>query len=579
MTPIARLIWRSKYRFTSDTQQGDTDIADTWRRVATAVAAAESDNSRWEVAFHSLLSSMHFLPGGRILAGAGTGKRVTLFNCFVAGTLQDSMESILTALRESAVTMQQGGGIGCDFSALRPAGSPALVSGVTASGPVSFLQVWDSLCATLLSTHSRRGAMMATLRCDHPDIESFVAAKRQPGALSHFNLSVLVTDAFMQAVHDDTQWSLLFPAKPAIREAGGHCHVHRRIGARNLWRQIASAAHESGEPGVLFIDRINRENNLYYCEVISATNPCGEVPLPPFGACNLGSINLPQLVTKPFSPTAGINEQKLLEVVTLAVRFLDDVIDISHFPLPQQAMEARATRRIGLGITGLADMLAMLGLHYDSSTGRATAVRILRQIRDQAYQASSRLAVEKGPFPRFDPARFPESPFVRRLDSQNRAEIARHGLRNSHLLAIAPAGTISLLADNVSSGIEPIFALEATRIIRGSDLALHEFNVRDYAYAKWLGTGGKAGVPPDFLVTAEELPAQAHLAMQSCLQPCVDGAISKTINLAPQATVNEVSQLFTDAFAQGIKGCTVYRRGSIRGQVLQARNESHCCPV
>ena len=579
MTPIAELIWNAKYRFTPAPGEGDVSLDASWQRVAAAVAAAESDRQRWQETFHSLLASLQFLPGGRILAGAGTGKKVTLFNCFVAGGMQDSMDSILDALKQSAVTMQHGGGIGLDFSPLRPAGSTAQSGGTTASGPVPFLQVWDSLCATLLSTSPRRGAMMATLRCDHPDIEAYIAAKRQPGALTNFNLSVLVSDAFMQAVADNAEWPLVFPAPPPGEKPGDACAVYRVLPARNLWRQIAMAAHESGEPGVLFVDRVNRENNLYYCETISATNPCGEVPLPPFGACDLGSINLPLLVNEPFTPGAMIREDDLLEVVATAVRFLDDVIDVSGFPLPQQAEQARATRRIGLGITGLADMLAMLGMHYDSDMGRETAAHILGLIRDQAYITSTQLAQEKGPFPRFDLQRYLDAPFIRRLSNEIRARIAAHGVRNSHLLAIAPAGTISLLADNVSSGIEPIFALEATRVIRGADLQLQRVKVRDYAYGRWLATRTGAQPAPAVFVTAEALPARAHLAMQSCLQACVDGAISKTINLPEAATVQQVQDIFLQAYASGIKGCTVFREGSVRGQVLEARNESQCCPA
>jgi len=579
MTPIAWLVWNSQYRFKPGAGAGDADLESTWNRVAGAVAAAEADRSRWEAAFYSLLSSMQFLPGGRILAGAGTGQRLTLFNCFVAGSLTDSLDGILNALKESARTMQYGGGIGCDFSVLRPAGSPALDGSAMASGPVSFMQAWDSMCQTLVSTRSRRGAMMATLRCDHPDIDRFIAVKRTPGVLSHFNLSVLISDAFMQAVRDDAEWPLVFPAPVPGEQHGMPGHVCRVLRARDLWRQIAAAAHESGEPGILFIDRINRENNLYYCETISATNPCGEVPLPAYGACNLGSINLPLMVAGAFTPGASFDEAKLRDTVSVAVRFLDDVIDVSRFPLPQQAEEVRATRRVGLGVTGLADMLAMLGLHYDSRSGREAAVRILTLMRDRAYETSAQLAEEKGAFPRFSPDKLLQAPFIQRLSTALRHELSSRGLRNSHLLAIAPTGTISLLADNVSSGIEPIFALEANRMVRGDDLELHQMAVRDFAYARWLESEGGARHRPDCLVTAEELPAQAHLAMQASLQPCVDSAISKTVNLPPATTVSEVRQIFADAFALGLKGCTVFRRGSVRGQVLQARNETHCCPV
>jgi ribonucleoside-diphosphate reductase alpha chain len=578
VSAISQIIWEAKYRYSPEGQAVDTCIEDTWRRVATAVAAAESVPSQWEPQFFEILADLRFLPGGRILAGAGTQRQVTLYNCFVAGTLQDSMDGILNALRETAITLQQGGGVGCDFSPLRPAGTSATRAGTVASGPVSFLRVWNTLGETMLSTSSRRGAMMATLRCDHPDIEAFVAAKLEPGELSHFNLSVLVTDAFMDAVEAGSSWVLRYPAASPSASACAGASVHREIDARDLWRQIATAAHRSGEPGVLFIDRINRENNLHYCERITSTNPCGEVPLPPFGACNLGSINLPALVVDPFTARARLDEQALLETAAIAVRFLDDVTDVSRFPIPQQQEQARATRRIGLGVTGLADMLVMLGLHYGSDRARQAAEQTLRLIRDCAYRTSTQLAVEKGVFPRFDVNSVLASPFIQRLGLDIQARIARHGLRNSHLLAIAPAGSISLLADNVSSGIEPIFALSANRTIRGKDLQLHEYVVQDHAYRLWLQAGGKPAEVPDEFVTAEQLPVQAHLEMQACLQPLVDGAISKTINLPPEATVLDVQELFSRAYAKGLKGCTVFRRGCLTGHVLQAHNESQCCP-
>lgn len=489
------------------------------------------------------------------------------------------MEGILKTLRETAITLQHGGGVGLDFSPLRPAGTAATRAGTVASGPVSFLRVWNTLSETTLSTSSRRGAMMATLRCDHPDIEAFIAAKLEAGALSHFNLSVLVTDAFMAAVAAGSAWPLRFPAIGVPDTAGTGQPVCREIDARHLWRQISAAAHRSGEPGVLFVDRINRENNLHYCETISATNPCGEVPLPPFGACNLGSINLPALALEPFTEQARLDEQGLVETAAIAVRFLDNVTDVSLFPTKRQEQQARSTRRIGLGVTGLGDLLAMLGLHYGTGRARQAAEGVLRLIRDTAYRVSADLAAEKGAFPRFKAGPLLASPFVQRLPEDIRAAISRHGLRNSHLLAIAPAGSISLLADNVSSGIEPIYALSANRTIRGKNLQLHDYVVQDHAFRLWLEVGGDKAAIPDAFVTAERLPALAHLEMQACLQPLVDGAISKTINLPPEATVDEVQELFSAAFAKGLKGCTVFRRGCLTGHVLQARNESQCCPV
>jgi ribonucleoside-diphosphate reductase alpha chain len=474
--------------------------------------------------------------------------------------------------------MQQGGGIGCDFSNLRPSGAAAVMTGSVASGPLPFMHIWDSLCETLLATASRRGAMMGTLRCDHPDIEAFINAKRHRDALNNFNLSVLITDEFMEAVSDDAEWRLIYPASDGCaKQADTACKIYRRLPARDLWQQIIQAAHDTAEPGLLFIDNINRNNNLYYRETISATNPCGEIPLPPYGACNLGSVNLPALVQAPFSDRREIDWQKLHDIVRIAVRFLDDVIDISGFPLDEQAHQARSTRRIGIGITGLADMLAMLRLHYDSDEGRALAQDVMASIRDTAYEASVDLAREKGTFPLFDQDSYLNAPFVRQLPERIQASIAKHGIRNSHLLAIAPAGTISLLAGNVSSGVEPIYALEATRKVRGRDLAIRRVDVRDYAFEQWQTTSDdKEGLPASF-VTADLLPAKAHLAMQACLQPFVDNAISKTVNLAADASLDDVEEVFSTAYSSGLKGCTVFRPGARWGQVLRSRDESHCC--
>jgi ribonucleoside-diphosphate reductase alpha chain len=421
MLPVTEWTWNSKYRAVRDDGEREADVPQTWGRVANAVASAEQEADRWQAEFNAILSDFLFLPGGRVLAGAGTGKRVTLFNCFVAGPIRDSIKGILESLKETAVTMQQGGGIGCDFSNLRPHGTPAIRTGSVASGPLPFMHTWNSLCETLLATSSRRGAMMGTLRCDHPDVEAFITAKSERNALTNFNLSVLITDAFMQAVADDADWQLVFPAETTDIDS----QVYRRLRARDLWRQIVQAAYDTAEPGVLFIDRINRDNNLYYCETISATNPCGEIPLPPYGACDLGSINLTALVRAPFKAKAELDWPKLRHTVSVAVRFLDDVIDISRFPLDQQAEQARNTRRIGLGITGLADTLAMLRLHYDSDEGRALAREVMKSIRDTAYETSVELAREKGPFPFFDKDKYLDAPFVRRLP-ENLRYFERH---------------------------------------------------------------------------------------------------------------------------------------------------------
>ena len=577
---VPELVWRAKYRLAEDGIPAERDIGESWDRVARAVAAVESRPERWTPGFRAILSGYRFLPGGRVLAGAGTDRRVTLFNCFVSGRLADSLDAILAALTETALTMQQGGGIGIDFSPLRPSGSTAVRSASSASGPVSFLRLWDTLCGTLLSTTSRRGAMMGTLACDHPDIGAFVDAKAAAGRLSNFNLSVLVSDRFMHAAANGEPWPLYFPSRladglPAAAAAESAAAV---VPAADLYRHIAESAHRSAEPGVLFVDTINRENNLRYCETISATNPCGEIPLPAYGACDLGSLNLTAFVQKPFSRHATLDNDGLCETAAVAVRFLDDVIDASHFPLEEQAAQARRTRRIGLGITGLADALAMLGLSYDSDAARNIAAETLRRIRDTAYATSIDLAREKGPFPCFDAAAYLEAPFVRRLPVALRDAIARYGMRNSHCLSIAPAGTISLLAGNVSSGIEPIYALEATRSIREADGTPRLVDVRDFAYETWLHAAVEPG-SHEAPETADAVSADAHLSMQAALQPFVDNAISKTINLPASASVADIAAIYRRAWKAGLKGCTVYRPGATVGQVLRARTESHCCHV
>ena len=411
-------VWETRYR-----QQGEREILDSWKRVARALASVEQDPAGHYPRFLSLLNDFRFLPGGRILAGAGTGRDVTLFNCFVMGDIEDSLDGIFQALRESALTMQMGGGIGLDFSTLRPAGMRTRRVGVIASGPVSFMHVWDAMCATLVSSGNRRGAMMATLRCDHPDIEAFIDAKRQAGVLRNFNLSVLVTDDFVRAVEAGGSWQLIFPSDgiegrgsgarlPVVDRAWpGHdgevpCLVMRELPARDLWERIMRANYETAEPGVLFIDRINAENNLGDRETISATNPCGEIPLPPYGACNLGSLNLTRFVREPFGTQARFDFAALNGATETAVRLLDNVIDLSHFPLQQQTAQALGSRRIGLGVTGLADALIMLGLHYGSERARQLAAATMQTICHSAYRASIELAAEKGSFPFFDADEF-----------------------------------------------------------------------------------------------------------------------------------------------------------------------------
>ena len=595
--PLSRLIWETRYRFNAPDGSGDADISETRARVARTLAAAEPrDRNGWQDRFAGLLGDFRFLPGGRILAGAGTAHEVTLFNCFVMGRIEDSLDGIFDALKEGALTMQQGGGVGYDFSTLRPCGSSARVHAAVASGPVSFMRIWDSMCATLLSTGNRRGAMMATLRCDHPDIETFIDAKRDPHELRNFNLSVLVSDDFMRAVGDGAEWPLVFPAAALGQSAGttvnrrwpGHaaevpCRVVRVVDARRLWDRLVRASFDYAEPGVLFIDRINQENNLRYREYITATNPCGEIPLPPYGACNLGSINLVPFVTQPFSDSAALDWPALDDAVKVAVRLLDNVIDATRYPLASQQEQARGARRLGLGITGLGDALIMLGLHYGSDAARRLAADLMRRIRDNAYRTSIELAREKGPFPFFRPDDYLAGRFIKRLPAALRDAIARHGIRNSHLLAIAPTGTISLLANNVSNGLEPVFGFSYERRVRQPDGRYETFAVTDYAWRRFREHQPASTLPASF-VDALSLPPAAHLGMQAALQPFVDNAISKTINIPADFSLSDYAAVYRDAWELGLKGCTTFRPNPITGDVLTPAQTGpaaavHCCTI
>lgn len=595
---ISRHVWDAKYRFREGDLIHDLTIEDTWRRIARALAGVEpKDQEHWAQRFYELLRDFRFLPGGRIQAGAGTGRRVTLFNCFVMGIIEDSMSGIFDGLKEGAITMQQGGGVGYDFSTLRPRGIPAYSVGGVASGPVSFMRIWDTMCATVLSTGARRGAMMATLRCDHPDIEEFIDAKHDKRELRHFNVSVLVSDAFMEAVRRDDEWALVFPAKAlgrahqdaeiVMRRWSGEaepvpCRVLRKVRARALWSRIMNATYAYAEPGVLFIDRINQYNNLWYREHISATNPCGEIPLGPYGACNLGSLNLTRFVREPFSAAARLDLDAIRAAVPVAVRMLDNVVDASRFPLERQAQQARGTRRIGLGITGLGDALIMLGITYGSPESYATAVAVMKTICHAAYRASVELAREKGPFPFFERDKYLEGAFIRNLPDDIRAGIAEHGIRNSHLTAIAPTGTISLLANNVSSGLEPVFDFSYRRRVLEADGTYSEYELTDYAVMLWRQLRGNEPLPRQF-VRAHDVPPEAHLDMQAALQPYVDNAISKTINVPEDYDLDAFQGLYQLAYDKGLKGCTTFRPNPVTGAILEAikgtAEGTHCCSL
>jgi ribonucleoside-diphosphate reductase alpha chain len=560
--PIAAQIWDMKYRLKADDGTPlEARIEDSWARVARAVAKAEAPGRRrkFEAEFRAAMDGFRFLPAGRILAGAGTGRAVTLFNCFVMGTIPDDLGGIFEHLKQAALTMQQGGGIGYDFSTLRPKGAPVRGVGADASGPISFMEVWDAMCRTIMSAGARRGAMMATLACTHPDIELFIDAKRASGRLTMFNLSVLVSDALIEAVRRDRDWELTFEGK-----------VFRRVSARDLWNRIMRSTYETAEPGVIFIDRINAYNNLAYCETISATNPCGEQPLPPYGACLLGSVNLARFVTDPFAAGARIDEAALASTVRTAVRFMDDVIDISTFPLEAQAEEARAKRRIGLGVTGLADALVMCGERYGSEPAAALAGRWMALIEREAYLASAALAAEKGAFPLYDPDRYLAGRSITRLERHVQAAIRNTGIRNALVTSIAPTGTISLIAGNVSSGIEPIFSLAYRRRILLADSSHEEEEVADFAYRLFRARFGPEAALPEAFVTAQTLRPGEHLAMQAALQEHVDSSISKTINVPRETSFDDFRDIYLRAYELGLKGCTTYRPNETTGAVLMA---------
>lgn len=582
---ISEQIWDKKYRFKqADGAPIDKDVYATWERIAYALTDAraepnEIERNRFRQELFESLKGWKFLPAGRITAGAGTGRNVTLFNCFVMGTVPDSMGGIFDMLREAALTMQQGGGIGYDFSTLRPKG--ALVKGVAAdaSGPLTFMDCWDAMCRTVMSAGSRRGAMMATMRCDHPDIMEYVKAKNDPRRLRMFNMSVLITDDFMAAVKSNLRWDLKFEGK-----------VYETIEAQDLWDAIMRNTYDAAEPGVIFIDRINSANNLRAVETIAATNPCGEQPLPPYGACLLGSINLAMLVEGAFTDGATIPQQTLSKLVATAVRAMDNVVDVSKYPLPEQAKEAKNKRRIGLGVTGLADALIMCGLTYGSDDAVSQTEKWMKMIDVAAYRASVELAKEKGPYPLFNADDvLAMGTHASSLPENLRDSIRAYGLRNALLTSIAPTGTISLYAGNVSSGVEPVFAYSYTRKVLQDDGSKVEERVEDYAYAMyrrmWASAATENGgadhaleewsddLLPDYFVSAQTLPPAAHVRMQAAAQKWVDSSISKTINCPADISFEDFKEVYMQAWDMGCKGCTTYRPNDITGSVLSVEPE------
>lgn len=567
---ISREIWERKYQHKSfEGLEYDKTIEDTMMRVADALAEPERNYGThplgpdvtvggWAKTFYNAMEDFKFSPAGRILSGAGTGRNVTLMNCFVMGDIEDDMKAIFSNLSEAALTMQQGGGIGYCFSTLRPSGAHVKGVDADASGPLTFMDVWDSMCRTIMSAGSRRGAMMATMHCWHPDIEKFMDAKRDPNRLRMFNMSVLVTDDFMKAVKADADWDLHFDGK-----------VYKTIKARTLWDKIMINTYSYAEPGVIFIDRINRANNLWYIEKIVATNPCGEQPLPPYGACLLGSINLAKFVLNPFSDDPIIDLDSMGRTIRSAIRMMDNVNDVTNFPLPKQKESAEAKRRIGLGVTGLADMLVMLNVKYGSDTSVEIVDGVMKFIARESYKASIDIAKEKGSFAALDVEQYLQSEFMQGMSDDIHDEIRTHGIRNALLLSIAPTGTISMYADNVSSGIEPIFAHKYERKVLNNDGSHTVEVVKDYAVHLWEQMFPNEPLNDNF-VTAQTITPSEHIKIQAAAQRWIDTSISKTTNVPEDISMDEFKNVYMEAYDSGCKGCTTYRPNDVTGSVLTA---------
>jgi ribonucleoside-diphosphate reductase alpha chain len=586
--PISLDVLREKYL-----KPGETTVEQLYQRVARALASVEKLELRdkYEALFLANLKA-GAIGAGRIMSAAGTDIQATLINCFVQpvgdciqGVDEEGFPGIYEALREAAETMRRGGGVGYDFSRIRPKGAQVKATASMASGPCSYMNVFDQSCSTVESAGARRGAQMGVLRIDHPDVHEFITAKRTPGRWNNFNVSVGVSDDFIHAVQNNAQWELVHKAKPGeallmqgARQRDDGQWVYATVPAREMWDTIMKSAYDFAEPGILFLGRINEDNNLHYCEEIAATNPCGEQPLPSYGCCDLGPIILTRFVRHPFGVggVAAFDFDAFTQAVALQVRALDNVLDVTYWPLPQQRDEAMAKRRIGVGFTGMGNTLAMLCVRYDLPEGRTMAARIAECMRDAAYAASVELAQEKGAFPHFDSIGYlAEGTFASRLPDSLKASIHQHGIRNSHLLSIAPTGTVSLaFADNASNGIEPPFSWMYKRKKRESDGSTSEYAVEDHAWRLYRELGGDVDALPDYFVSALAMPAEGHIAMMEAVQPFVDTAISKTVNIPADYPYEDFKDLYLQAWRAKLKGLATYRPNAILGSVL----ETHAAP-
>jgi len=566
---LTRDVWADKYRF------GDEENPfQSFERVVKGVYAQDPNANAAQEAREAMKLGL-WMPAGSIQAAAGTPKSLTYINCFVCQTIPDSVQGISKVLGDGMLTMHKRGGIGMDFSTLRPSGAIIKSTGPTkASGPLGFMPMWNTMCFSIMQAGTRRGAMMGTLADWHPDLPAFIDAKHTPGVLTNFNLSILVSDAFMDAVRNDELWSLYFPVPPLegatgefVDENGVTQYIYRQMPAQELWNLIVRSTYEYSEPGVIFIDRVNDLNNLKYCEEIRCTNPCGEQPLPPNGACDLGVVNLARMVINPFTSDAKLSWETLRKAVHVGVRFLDNVIDVTPYPLEEQHAEQKAKRRIGLGVSGLADMLAQLKIRYGIGEAETMTRKVMREVAIQAYTASAALAVERGSFPLFEKEPFLGAPFPQKLPSDLIDIIGETGIRNGVLLTVPPTGTISIYYGNVSPGVEPPFAHTYDRKVLQEDGSREEYKAEGYGYRLWNLLHPTEDVP-DYMVTSGDLSVQDHIRIQAACQEWVDASVSKTSNCPAEMTFEDFKEVYTLSYNLGCKGCTTYRPSEVRGSVL-----------